>query len=99
MTVMNPSGFFLISYLIIKLIIIHKVKIAFDAKEYNQLNDLIKLLARKRGQPKKGLIDMIQLCMKFIDQLPSMNQKLTLIHTIKEVTEKKIFLEVSPTSE
>lgn len=70
------------------------IKIAFDAKEYYQLNELIKLLAKKRGQSKKAQIDMVQLSMKFIDQLPSIDLKTNLINTIKEVTEKKIFLEV-----
>lgn len=70
------------------------IKIAFDAKEYYQLNELIKLLAKKRGQSKKAQIDMVQLAMKYIDQLPTMDLKTNLINAIKEVTEKKIFLEV-----
>ena len=71
------------------------MKIAFDSREYEKLNELISLLAKKRGQPKKALIDMIQLCMSFIDKLPTEAQRIALITTLKEVTEKKIFLEVS----
>jgi hypothetical protein len=37
---------------------------------------------------------MVQRCMKFIPQLPTKEQQIELIKTIKEVTEKKIFLEV-----
>lgn len=70
------------------------VKIAFDSREYEKLNELITLLARKRGQPKKALIDMVQLCMSFIDKLPTEEQRVALITTIKDVCEKKIFLEV-----
>lgn len=70
------------------------VKIAFDSREYDKLNELISLLAKKRGQPKKALIDMIQLCMSFIDKLPTEEQRIALITTLKDVTEKKIFLEV-----
>jgi 26S proteasome regulatory subunit N5 len=68
---------------------------AFDAKEYDQLNELIRILIKKRGQPKKAQIDMIQLAMKFIPQLPTKEQQINLILAIKEVTEKKIFLEVN----
>lgn len=70
------------------------MKIAFESREYDKLNELISLLAKKRGQPKKALIDMVQLCMSFIDKLPTEEQRIALISTLKEVTEKKIFLEV-----
>jgi len=69
-------------------------KVAFDAKEYRQLNELLRILIKKRGQPKKAQIDMIQLCMKFVPQLPTKDQQIELVTAIKEVTEKKIFLEV-----
>lgn len=37
---------------------------------------------------------MVQLCMVFIDQLSNLDVKLGLIATLKEVTDKKIYLEV-----
>lgn len=55
---------------------------------------MIKVLAKKRGQPKKALIDMVQLCMKFVEELSTIPLKLSLIDALKEVCEKKIFLEV-----
>jgi 26S proteasome regulatory subunit N5 len=70
------------------------VKIAFDSKEYEKLNELLTLLAKKRGQPKKAMIDMVQLSMSFIDKLPTEEQRLSLIRTIRDVCEKKIYLEV-----
>jgi len=75
-------------------ICVRVVQISFDTKEWEKLNQLIKILAKKRGQPKKALIDMVQLCMKFVDQMPTVPLKLSLIDAIKEVCEKKIFLEV-----
>jgi len=70
------------------------IRIAFESKEYEKLNHLLSLLAKKRGQPKKGLIDMVHLAMSYIEKLPTEQQKTALIETIKEVCEKKIFLEV-----
>jgi len=75
-------------------ICVRAVQISFDTKEWDKLNQLIKILAKKRGQPKKALIDMVQLCMKFVDQMPTVPLKLSLIDAIKVVCEKKIFLEV-----
>jgi 26S proteasome regulatory subunit N5 len=69
-------------------------QMAYEIKEWDMLNQLIKLLAKKRGQPKKALIDMVQLCMKYVEQLPTIPLKLNLIEAVKEVCEKKIFLEV-----
>lgn len=70
------------------------LRITFEAKEYEKLNELISLVAKKRGQHKKTLIDMVQLAMSYIDKLPTEDSKLKLIKTIKDVCEKKIFLEV-----
>lgn len=75
-------------------ILVEIVRIAFESKEYEKLNELITLLAKKRGQPKKALIDLVQRSMSYIDKLPTEEQRLVLIQTIKDVCEKKIFLEV-----
>jgi hypothetical protein len=37
---------------------------------------------------------MVKLAMSFIDKFEDINLKLNLIQTLKEVTDKKIFLEV-----
>eukprot|EP01016_Furgasonia_blochmanni_P046461 TRINITY_DN669_c0_g2_i12.p1 TRINITY_DN669_c0_g2~~TRINITY_DN669_c0_g2_i12.p1 ORF type:complete len:479 (+),score=184.05 TRINITY_DN669_c0_g2_i12:74-1510(+) len=70
------------------------VQTAFDLKEWNKLFQLIAILAKKRGQPKKALIDMVALCMSFINKMPDFDTKIQLIETIKAVCDKKIFLEV-----
>jgi len=38
---------------------------------------------------------MVQLSMSYIDKLPNDEEKIKLIQTLKDVCEKKIFLEVS----
>jgi hypothetical protein len=47
----------------------------------------------RRGQGKKAQIEMIQLAMTWIEQTPE-PQRTRLIETIRDVTAKKIFLEV-----
>lgn len=75
-------------------ILVEIVRIAFESREYTKLNELITLLAKKRGQPKKALIDLVQLSMSFIGKLTKEEDRINLIKTIKDVCEKKIFLEV-----
>jgi len=66
----------------------------YDTHEYEKMFHLIELLSKKRGQPKKALIDMVQLGMTFIPQIHDVPLKLKLIETLKEVCDTKIFLEV-----
>ena len=62
--------------------------------EYDKMFHLIELLSKKRGQPKKALVDMVQLGMTYIHLIHDMPLKLKLLETLKEVCDKKIFLEV-----
>ena len=66
----------------------------YDSHEFEKMFNLIQLLAKKRGQPKKALLEMVQLGMTYIPQIIEMPLKLKLIETLKEVCDKKIFLEV-----
>ncbi len=66
----------------------------YDMHEYEKMFHLIEVLSKKRGQPKKALVDMVQLGMTYIHLLQDMPLKLKLLETLKEVCDKKIFLEV-----
>lgn len=70
------------------------MQICYDTQEYEKMFSLIISLSKKRGQPKKAMIEMVQLCMSFINLIQDLNTKLKLIETLKEVCDKKIFLEV-----
>ncbi len=70
------------------------MQLAFDTREYDALSELLMLLSKKRGQPKKAMIDMVQRCMSFIDKMPTEDHKACYVQNIKDVCEKKIYLEV-----
>ena len=53
----------------------------------------MKLLATKRGQPVRAQVEMVRLCMTWIEGITQMDQKLKYIDTIKSVCDKKIYLE------
>ena len=67
---------------------------AFDQKEYKYLRQFILMLTKRRGQTKKAIVDMIQQSIKYIDQMPTREEKFNLIQTLREATEGKIFVEV-----
>ena len=71
------------------------MQICYDTQEYEKMFSLIISLSKKRGQPKKAMIEIVQLCMGFINLIQDTTTKLKLIETLKEVCDKKIFLEVN----
>ena len=54
---------------------------------------MIDFLMNRRGQSKKAQIDMIQLAMTWLNETQEPHRT-KLIETIRDVTAKKIFLEV-----
>ena len=66
----------------------------YDSREFDKMFNMILLLSKKRGQPKKALLEMVQLGMSFIGHINDISLKLRLIEVLKEVCDKKIFLEV-----
>ncbi|CAA9987071.1 26S proteasome regulatory subunit p55, putative [Plasmodium knowlesi strain H] len=71
--------------------ILNKYKLAGD---YKKINEYLVFFNKKRGQLKKTIIDMINLCKLWIPQVESKEDKLNLINTLCTISEGKIFVEV-----
>jgi len=52
------------------------------------------VLSKKHGQLKQAITKMVQTVMGFLDETPNMETKLSVIETLRTVTEGKIFVEV-----
>jgi hypothetical protein len=48
------------------------------------------LLSKKHGQLKQATTKMVQVVMGFLDQVPNLETKLTVIETLRTVTEGKV---------
>jgi len=66
----------------------------YDSRQYPELFTQLKNLTKKRGQSKKAITSMVQQCMGYIETLSNLDFKLQLIETLKDVCDKKIYLEV-----
>lgn len=75
-------------------IIVSIVTICKDAGDWSLLNEQVLLLSKKHGQLKQATTKMVQVVMTFLDQTPTLDTKLTVIETLRTVTEGKIFVEV-----
>ncbi|KAI0602810.1 PCI domain-containing protein [Biscogniauxia sp. FL1348] len=65
-----------------------------DAGNWSLLNDQVLVLSKKHGQLKQAITKMVQTVMTFLDATPSLETKLSVIETLRTVTEGKIFVEV-----
>jgi 26S proteasome regulatory subunit N5 len=70
------------------------VKLCKEAGEWSLMNDQVLVLSKKHGQLKQAITKMVQTVMGLLDATPSLDVKLSVIDTLRTVTEGKIFVEV-----
>ncbi|KAL2044576.1 hypothetical protein ABVK25_012362 [Lepraria finkii] len=70
------------------------ITISKDSGDWSLLNEQILLLSKKHGQLKQATTKMVQVAMLFITEASDQEKKLSLIETLRTVTEGKIFVEV-----
>lgn len=58
------------------------------------LNDQTLVLSKKHGQLKQAITKMVQTVIDFLPETPNLETKLSVIETLRTVTEGKIFVEV-----
>jgi 26S proteasome regulatory subunit N5 len=56
--------------------------------------ELLRLLIKKRGQPVKAQVEMVRQAMTYIDHIDNNEKKMEYVRCLREVCEKKIYLEV-----
>src|SRR5579859_5835587 len=75
-------------------ILVAIVTLCKDAGDWSLLNEQVLLLSKKHGQLKQATTKMVQVVMSFLDDTPDLTTKLSVIETLRTVTEGKIFVEV-----
>ena len=66
------------------------VTICKEAEDWSLLTEQVLLLSKKHGQLKQAITKMVQVVMGFIDDTPDAEAKLSLIETLRTVTEGKV---------
>lgn len=66
------------------------VTICKDAGDWTMLNEQVQLLSKKHGQLKQAITKMVQVVMGFLDATPNIDTKLSVIETLRTVTEGKV---------
>lgn len=60
------------------------------------MNEQVLLLSKKHGQLKQAVTKMVQVVMGFLDSTPNLETKLSIIETLRTVTEGKVYDLASP---
>jgi 26S proteasome regulatory subunit N5 len=71
------------------------VTICKEQGDWSMLNEQVLLLSKKHGQLKQAITKMVQVVMGFLDDTPSTDVKLSVIETLRTVTEGKVRLAAS----
>ncbi|KAI4841504.1 26S proteasome regulatory subunit p55 [Plasmodium brasilianum] len=65
-----------------------------QTENYEKVSEYLVFFNKKRGQLKRTIIDMINLCKNWINEIEDKETKLNLINTLCAISEGKIFVEV-----
>lgn len=74
-------------------VLVLAVRLCAEAGEWNQLNEKIVEMTKRRSQLKGAVTKMVQECATFLDKTPNKEVLLKLIETLRTVTTGKIYVE------
>jgi hypothetical protein len=63
-----------------------------DANDWNLLNEQVLQLSKKHGQLKQAITKMVQVVMGFLDEIQDPKTKMSVIETLRTVTEGKVYM-------
>ncbi|GAM22889.1 hypothetical protein SAMD00019534_060640 [Acytostelium subglobosum LB1] len=74
-------------------IAIEIIKLCFEAKRLDLINEKLVLLSKRRGQFRTTISGIVQEAMTYVDQIAEKKAKLELIDTLRTITDGKMFVE------
>ena len=69
-----------------------------DAADWPLLNEQVLLLSKKHGQLKQAITKMVQVVMGFLDDIKGVEVRLSVIETLRTVTEGKVRMSITMTA-
>jgi len=70
------------------------IRLCYEAKHYDLLNEKLVQLSKRRGQLKTVVRDVVQEAMKYLEEIKEKTIKISLIDTLRTITEGKIYVEI-----
>ena len=72
---------------------LHIVRLVRDRQDWDRLNSVLSTINKRRAQSKVAVGAVVQEAMGYLDHTPSLDKKIELIKTLKDICEGKIYLE------
>lgn len=69
------------------------MNLALTHREYGRVREFLLLLAKRRGQLKKPIIDMVQWAQSKVETMPTREEKIALLDCLNQASDGKMFLE------
>lgn len=70
------------------------VQLAFDNKRLDFVRELFLSLVKRRGQAKKPIVDMVEMCQgPLFDKLPNREEQYLMLKALRDASQGKMFLE------
>jgi len=70
------------------------IRLCFEAKQWDLLNEKLVQLSKRRGQLKTVVRDVVQEAMTYLDKIKEKTIQVSLIDTLRVITEGKIYVEI-----
>ena len=70
------------------------IELLWDSKDIDRLLTMVKNLTSKRGQLMKSITEMVKMCMDYIPNVQPKEKQIEFVNGLKQICEKKIYLEV-----
>lgn len=70
------------------------IELAYNTASLDEVEELLRVLIKKRGQPVKAQVEMVRKAMGYVEKITDKTQKMKYVKCIREVSDKKIYLEV-----
>ena len=75
-------------------VVLKILSLVFAAGNWSKLNEIVTLISKRRSALQKVVYKMVVQTMEYMESAPTQDEKVTLLETLRKVTEGKIFLEL-----
>ena len=77
----------------LKEVCLHIIRLSKEKNDWDKLNSMLSTINKRRAQSKAAVTVIVHEAMEYIDQTPTLDKKIDLIKTLKDICEGKIYLE------
>ena len=69
------------------------IRLCYTKKDWEKINSTLMVINKRRAQSKVAISAIVEQAMKWLDEVPSEEQRVTLITTLKDICDGKMYVE------